>query len=661
MIANAHGHELDLPALRRRFPVSLRGVTLATMIDQAHELGFDTRPLRIELEYLPELQTPCILHWNLNHFVVLKQAKGNLAEIHDPTCGMRMLPMSEVSRCFTGVALELLPSAHFHPIKEAQSITLRKIAGRLHGLAPALLQVALLAFSLELFTLIVPFYAQLVLDQVLITGDRSLLSVLGVAFLFVIGFQALMAAMRGWAISWLGGKLATQWISNLFHHLLRLPLSYFEKRHVGDIASRFNSVQVIRSVLSGNFIETLLNGVLAPVTLITLAVYSPRLTLVVLLSCVIYAILRWLSWGRLWRASEEQLTYSAQQTTSLFESIRGAQAIKLANKEGLRSARFASLVLNTTQREVTTQRIASTFAALNQGLFGVQRVAVVWLGAASVLDGRFSVGMLVAFLAYSDQLTTCISGLIDRLVEFRMLRLHAARIADIALTAPEANAGQCDSQAISSTPELEVDNVSFRYAENEPWVLRHCNLKIPAGTSVAIAGPSGCGKTTLAKLIVGLLVPTEGAVRINGIDIRQFGLKAYRNLVGTVMQDDQLFEGSIADNISFFDQDATPECTGIAARLAAIHDDIKAMTMGYNTLVGDMGSSLSGGQKQRILLARALYRQPRVLLLDEATSHLDTHRESEINQAVAKLNVTRILIAHRLDTIASADTVFQLD
>jgi ATP-binding cassette subfamily B protein RaxB len=269
------------------------------------------------------------------------------------------------------------------------------------------------------------------------------------------------------------------------------------------------------------------------------------------------------------------------------------------------------------------------------------------------LDGKFSAGMLIAFIAYADQFTSRVAGLIDKWVDFSMLKLHAERVADIALTEPEQMAATAWNGTVPEA-SIELRNVSFRYADGEPWILKNCNLRIEPGESVAIVGPSGCGKSTLAKVVLGLLQPQEGEVRFGGTDIRKLGLDNYRQWVGAVMQDDQLFAGSIADNISFFDPGAAPMRIEEAARAAAIHDDISLMPMGYQSLVGDMGSSLSGGQKQRVILARALYRKPKLLVLDEATSNLDIERERQVNTVINRLKVTRLVIAHRPETVASA-------
>jgi ATP-binding cassette subfamily B protein RaxB len=266
--------------------------------------------------------------------------------------------------------------------------------------------------------------------------------------------------------------------------------------------------------------------------------------------------------------------------------------------------------------------------------------------------------MLFAFMAYKEQFSARVAGLVDKIIDLRMLGLQGERLADIVLTAPEPECAAVSSDDVDAS--LEVRGLSYRYSDMEPFVLLSCSFSIQAGESVALVGPSGGGKTTLLKLMLGLLPPTDGKVLAGSIDINKLGIDRYRKMVGTVMQDDQLFAGSIGDNISFFDPSPDHGSIERFARLAAVHDDIAAMPMGYNTLIGDMGAALSGGQKQRILLARALYKQPHILFLDEATSALDVQRERAVNDAIRSLNLTRIIIAHRPETIASADRVIVL-
>jgi ATP-binding cassette subfamily B protein RaxB len=660
MVAGCHGHDVDLAGLRQRFSTSLKGVTLARVMGMAAQLGFACRPLKLDMDDLSQLKTPCLLHWDLNHFVVLKRVGKRCIVIHDPARGVRKLGWKEVSGHFTGVALELAPSADFAPVRERQAVSMRALTGRMRGLVPALAQILLLALALEVFALAAPFYLQWVLDQVMVSADHDLLTLLGLGFIGIAVFSALVTAARSWAVTWLGATLNVQWASNLFGHLMQLPLDWFEKRHVGDVVSRFGSIQTIQRTLTTQFIGSLLDGLMSLITLVVMAFYGIGLTALVVGLFLAYGLIRWAFFNPLRRANEEQIVYTARQQSELLESIRGAMPIKLANKQGERLSRYANATVSTANRDIGIQRLGIAFTLSNQLMFGIGRVAMIWIAATLALKNAFSAGMLIAFIAYADQFTSRAAGLIDKWVDFRMLKLHAERVADIALTAPEKMAGTAWNGPVPEA-SVELCNVSFRYAEGEPWILKDCNLRIEPGESVAIVGPSGCGKSTLAKIVLGLLQPSEGEVRFGGIDIHKLGLDNYRQWIGAVMQDDQLFAGSIADNIGFFDPEATAVEVEAAARLAAVHEDIAAMPMGYQGLVGDMGSSLSGGQKQRVILARALYRRPKLLVLDEATSHLDVEREKMVNEAIRQIQVTKFVIAHRPETVASANRVYALN
>lgn len=660
MIAHYHGHDVDLAGLRRRFSTSLKGATLRQVVAMAGQLHLTCRPLRLELEHLSQLHHPCLLHWDLNHFVVLKSVGRGGIIIHDPAQGIRWLSLKEVSPHFTGVALELSPSADFTPTKERQILHMRALTGRVRGLTSALVQILLLAFALEVLTLTTPFYLQWVIDQVLVSADYDLLTLLGLGFLGIAVISALLAAARSWMVTWLGAMLNVQWTSNLFSHLMRLPLDWFEKRHVGDVVSRFSSIQAIQRTLTTQFVGSLLDGAMSLITLVVMGFYNIWLTLLVTGLLLLYSLVRWAFFSPLRHANEEQIIRAARQQSELLESIRGSMPIKLANKQNERSIRYSNAAVATANSDISVQRLSISFTLGNQLTLGVGRVVLIWIAARLALDNQFSAGMAIAFIAYADQFTSRAIGMIDKWVDFSMLKLHAERVADIALTTPES---VTNAQWDGPVPDtfLELDNVSFRYADGEPWILRNCSLRVEAGESVAIVGPSGCGKSTLAKIALGLLKPVKGEVRFGGVEITKLGINNYRQWVGAVMQDDQLFAGSIADNISFFDSIDTTEQIINAAHIAAIHADITAMPMGYESLVGDMGSSLSGGQKQRIILARAIYRRPHIFVLDEATSHLDATTESLINDQISKISMTKIIIAHRAETINQADRIIKFE
>jgi ATP-binding cassette subfamily B protein RaxB len=658
MVASYHGHRIALAGLRRRFALSLKGATLAYLMQVAGRLGLAPRPLRLELDELPQLRTPCILHWDLNHFVVLKSAAAREAVIHDPAFGVRRLPMAEVSRHFTGIALELVPTADFRPADERHRVRLRELTGPVTGLARSLAQVLLLALALQSFAVLAPFYMQWVVDGAVVSADRDLLTVLGLGFLLLALMQVAVAALRSWVVLYLGTTLNLQWLANVFSHLLRLPVAWFEKRHLGDVVSRFGAVTTIQRTLTSSFVEAVIDGMMALATLAMMLVYSGALTALAVAAVAAYAASRAAFYAPLRRATEEHIVHAARQQSHFLETVRGVQSIKLFGRQEERRARWLNLVVDATNRDLAVQKLSLGFRSANGLVFGAERIAVVWVGALLVLDAAFSVGMLFAFMAYKEQFSARVAGLIDRLIELKMLQLQGERLADIVLTPPEEEAPS-PAPAVADA-SIEVRNLSFRYSDTEPFVLKDCSLRIEPGESVAIVGPSGGGKTTLVKIMLGLLAPTDGKVLVGGIDLQRLGVEPYRRLAGTVMQDDPLFAGSIADNVSFFDPSPSQEAIERCTRLAAVHDDIVAMPMGYRTLIGDMGAALSGGQRQRILLARALYKQPRILFLDEATSALDVQRERQVNEAIRGLNLTRILIAHRPETIASAGRVIVL-
>lgn len=657
MVASHHGNRIGLRELRRRHSLSLKGATLSQLMDIAAQMDFMCRPLRLDLEDMAELKLPCILHWDLNHFVVLTRVRRRDVTVLDPAFGKRVLTLAEFSQHFTGIALELSPSADMRPSAPPPAIAISQLTGRVSGLWRALGLILLLSLALQVFVLLAPFFMQWVVDQVLIAADRDLLTVLGVGFGFALLLQIGIGVVRGWSVIHLSNRLGLQWSGNVFSHLIRLPLDFYEKRHLGDITSRMGSVQAIQRTLTTSFVEALIDGLMAVVTLGMMLLYSWKLALVTLLAVGLYLAVRVLAFRALRNGTEQQLIASAHQQSHLMESIRGVQSIKIAGRETLRRSGYYNLMNQTINRDVWLARFGLAFNSTSQLIFGIERIAVIWIGAILAMQNVFSVGMLIAYLAYKDQFAQRISGLIDKWVEFRMLRLHGERLSDIVLNEPEAIEERAGGLGLPADLHIEVENLGFRYASGEPWVIRNCNLTIEPGESVAIVGASGCGKTTLLKLLLGLLTPTEGQIRIGGVPLRRIGMEHYRRVIGAVMQDDQLFAGSISDNISFENENMDEDRVQEAARLAAVNDEIAAMPMGYNSLIGDMGTTLSGGQKQRVILARALYRKPQLLFLDEATSHLDVERERLVNDAVRQLDLTRIIIAHRPETIASADRV----
>jgi ATP-binding cassette subfamily B protein RaxB len=433
--------------------------------------------------------------------------------------------------------------------------------------------------------------------------------------------------------------------------MLRLPLAWFEERNIGDIVSKFRSVDAIQRTLSTTFVETVVDGVMVVLTLVVMAYYSLMLTGVVVTAAVLYSLARWTFYYPQRYAMDEQLAHEGRSGTHFIETLRGMMAIKLNLRESERRSAYQNLVVDQTNAGVRVQNVGILQRSSNALVFGLENVITIWLAATLVMDGKFSVGMLYAFLGFKLIFLTRIINLVEKWNEFRMLDLHAERIADIALAEPENAKGPAlPSEVGAGGLTIEARDLGFAYGP-EGYVFRNVNLTIAPGETVAIVGPSGCGKTTLVKVLLGLLPPTEGEVRVNGRSLADWDIAAYRSRVGAVMQDDQLFVGTIEDNISFFDSEHDPARVRECAKAAMIDEEIMAMPMQYNTIVGSLGMALSGGQKQRVLLARALYRSPVLLFLDESLDQVDQALENRISMSLRSASIAVALVSHRQETI----------
>jgi ATP-binding cassette, subfamily B, bacterial CvaB/MchF/RaxB len=659
MLAGYHGLDTDLWTLRRDHSVSLHGTTLHQVMNVAAAMDFAARAMRLELGELDQLRLPCLLHWDMNHFVVLTRVGRRGIHIHDPASGPRELSLEEASRHFTGVALEVTPAPAFKPRTERQRLTLRDLTGRVRGFWGALGKVVLLAAALEVLALIGPLMNQWVIDQAVVSGDRNLLSVLAIGFGVLLLMQVAITAFRGWVVTITSVALNTQWLMNVYKHLLSLPVAFFERRHVGDVLSRFNSINTIQNTLTIGFAEGLIDGLLVVGTLGAMLLYSPALTAVSIIAVLCYLVLRIAIYSA-WRlASEREIVFAARQQSLFIETLRGIQSIKHLNRTTERVGRWFNGLVQQKNANLRTQRLNLVSRTANQALFGTEAIIVLYLGAGLVMDGGFTIGMLFAFMAYKVQFVARTASLLDKAFELKLMQLHAMRLADIVLASPDASAdGKVDAATVE--PVIEFRNVSFRYSKSDRPILKDLNLRFEAGESVSVIGASGAGKSTLLKLLLRSIQPTSGEILIGGVPIAQFSTASYHRLVGAVLQGEPLFAGTVAQNITFFADDHDEAHLHACASAAAIHDEIRALPMGYETLVGEMGTALSEGQKQRVLIARALFHRPKILLLDEATSNLDVANERTVTAQLNTLCSTRIVVAHRKETIQSTDRQIRL-
>ncbi|PHR57172.1 MAG: ABC transporter [Robiginitomaculum sp.] len=662
MIARYHGHDIDLNALRKTASVSLKGASLKQVMQTAGTLHLGSRPMRVELEQLHKVQTPAILHWDLNHFVVLKKIKNGKVHFIDPGRGLRVMALEKVSDHFSGVVLELSPAADFNTLTDRLKPKLWHLWGKMRGFKRATVQILILSVVLQIVALSAPFYLQLIIDKAVTPRDMSVLFALMLGFGGLVFIRALSEAVRGWAILIYGNQLSFQMVGNIVRHLLRLPTAWFEKRHVGDIISRIGSARPIQEALTQSVVAILLDGAMAILTLFVMFAYSPLLASIVLGITGMLVIATLLIYPHLRRTEEESIVTKAIENTHIIESIRASTTVKLFGREASREAAWRNLFADTINANTAHGKYLVLQKFFETLFVGLQIVITVYLGAQLII-GEASLfattGMLFAFIGFQQYFTESVKKFLQEGIKFRLLSLHLDRLADIVYAEHESTQ-PLSQHAVDVKGAISVKDVSFRYSDNDPWVLENINLEIEAGSMTAITGVSGGGKTTLLKLILGLYEPSKGSIAIDGKPLDDLGIANWRAGIGVVMQDDKLLSGTLADNISFFDPQVDMQKVYKAAIAAQIHDDIIAIPMNYLSMVGDMGSVLSGGQRQRVLLARALYQDPKVLFLDEGTANLDPETEKKIADVLESMSLTRVIIAHRPELINRAHKVLTI-
>lgn len=663
MIAGFYGKRVSLAELRYLKPVSLKGLALSGVIDVARALHLQPRALRVDCAELKQLAMPCVLHWRMNHFVVLERVTAFGVRIADPAVGRVTLSHRQCSPLFTGVALELKPHRDFARRPEMRRLKLSDLLRGHAGIIAPLTQILALSVAIQVFALAMPAYLQLAIDQVVPARDGQLLALLAIAFGAIAIVHAATTAFRAWCIFYFGTRLNFAWTSDLFHWLIRQPLRFFENRSIGDIQSRFASIQPLRELVASRAIETVVDGLMAVTAGIVILLYGHTMAIAVFSSIALYAGMRLALFPLTNQHSRETLVAGASAESYLLESIRGALTIKNLGLEHSRLTQYRNRMADVFNASARVRRLTVVEKAVEMALFSVQGIVVVYLGVSEIFRSQMTVGMLVAFLAYSSQFSTRTVSLIHGLMDFRLIRIHLDRIADIVESAPEPASAATGRLPIKRHPpavSVEARQLWFRYGPDERWILRNLSFGVCPGECVGIAAPSGFGKTTLLKVMVGLLRPDSGETRFDGRKPGAMDLHELRLQLGVVMQQEQLLAGTLAQNISGFDEAPNQSQIAEAATLACIDNDIRALPMRYLTLVGDMGDLFSGGQKQRILLARALYRKPCILFLDEATSNVDHDVENRIVSALRELAMTRIVIAHRRETLAMCDRIIDL-
>ncbi len=633
-------------------------MNLRQLITMASRLNFGARAVRLEPESLEHLRLPAMLHWELNHFVVISRVGRRGGYILDPASGARWMTRRDISEKFTGVGIEFIPTAVFATRKKTARFGLFDMWQRSRGLASAMTTTLALSILLQACLLLTPLIMQIIVDTIVPWRDFSLLWLTVCCFAAIGLGSVLVETLRSHYLLELGQRLNSQMGLNLVTHLLKLPVSYFHERDAGQIISRVSSTFQIRQTVTDDLMSSAVDMFVIAIALAVLVAYNIWFAAIALGAVAFYAAVRALSFQTLKGLSEEVVVAESRETTQFLESIVNIDAIKLFSAQDMRRAVWQNdnaKLMNATHR-LESAKIA--IRSLSKALVASENIAIIFLCALAAMHQTMTLGMVFSFLLYHQYFRDRSFEIVDRVSQLGTLSLHVDRIADIALTAPE----QLHSVRAAPVPigSIEIRDMTFAYSNTDKDVLRNINLEIAAGEFVAIVGPSGAGKSTLAKVLLGLHQPKAGDVLINGEPILGFGLDRYRSRVGIVAQEAKLFSGSLAENISFFDpttdQDRVQQC----ARYANIHDEIVEMPMKYDSVVGDVGNILSVGQKQRVLLARALYRNPDLLVLDEGTANLDSENETKIADFIESLSITRVVIAHRPELVRRAHVVYEL-
>lgn len=660
MICGHFGKNIDLIYLRRKFNLSARGATLAGINGIAEQLGMATRALSLELDELRVLKTPCILHWDFSHFVVLVSVKRNRYVLHDPAWGIRYISREEMSRYFTGVALEVWPGSEFQSETLQTRISLRSLINSIYGIKRTLAKIFCLSVVIEAINLLMPVGTQLVMDHAIPAGDRGLLTLISAALMFFILLKAATSTLRAWSSLVMSTLINVQWQSGLFDHLLRLPLAFFERRKLGDIQSRFDSLDTLRATFTTSVIGFIMDSIMVVGVFVMMLLYGGYLTWIVLCFTTIYIFIRLVTYGNYRQISEECLVREARAASYFMETLYGIATVKIQGMVGIRGAHWLNMKIDAINSGIKLTRMDLLFGGINTFVTACDQIVILWLGAGLVIDNQMTIGMFVAFSSFRGQFSERVASLTSFLLQLRIMSLHNERIADIALHEKEEKKPEIEIVAHMGPISLETNGLSYRYDSQSAPIFSALSLSVAPGESVAITGASGAGKTTLMKVLCGLFEPDSGRVLINGIDIRQIGINNYQRMIACVMQDDRLFSGSIRENICGFAEEMDEEWMVECARASHIHDVIMNMPMGYETLIGELGEGLSGGQKQRIFIARALYRKPGILFMDEATSALDSESEHFVNVAIKNMNITRVIIAHRETTLRTVDRVISI-
>jgi ATP-binding cassette, subfamily B, bacterial len=665
MILNYFGRETSVAECREQCDVGRDGLTAKAIGAAARHYGLRVRAFSIQdVESLQHFQLPGIVHWNFNHFVVLEHFSANKVNIVDPALGRQQLTKEQFSKAFTGVILIFEPGIDFMRRRANNSPLWRTYLVhmlRLANTSSALVQILAASVLLQILGLALPVFTKILIDDVLPLQMTNLVTIMGVGFLLLFLTQLFTSYLRAALLIYLQGRLDLELMLGFFDHLLRLPFAFFHQRNSGDLLMRLASNATIREMLTNQTISTILDGGLVVVYFLILLTYAPAFGLIVLGIGTVQVAILLVTTKQMHSLTQQDLQAQAESQSYLVEALHGMATLKSSGAEEQAFGHWSNLFTNHLNISLRRSHFTAVVTTLTSSLRAFSPLLLLWIGALQVMNGRMSLGAMLALNALAGAFLAPFASLIATGQRLQMAGGHLERIMDVLQTEPEQDPGRGAKTAGPLTKQIEFRNISFRYHANAPWSLQNVSFKIAAGQKVAVVGPTGSGKSTLARLLLAFYLPTRGQIYYDGMPLDNLDYRTLRRQFGVVLQEAVLFTGSIRENITFNNQKASLADVVRAAQQAAVHDDILAMPMGYETVVAEAGNTLSGGQRQRLALARALIGAPSVLLLDEATSHLDAVTEARVHENLRNLACTCLVIAHRLSTIQDADLILVMN
>ncbi|WP_311197151.1 type I secretion system permease/ATPase [Pseudomonas sp. GCEP-101] len=661
MLARFHSVAASADQLAHEFMPPGAQFGSAELLLAARKLGLKAKSVKTRFDRLAQTPLPAIARSNDGHYFIIARIDQGKALIQSPLVQRpEIISQEELESRWSGELLLFRSEAS--QASELSRFDFTWFIPAIVKYRKLLGEVLVASFVLQIFALLTPLFFQVVMDKVLVHRGLSTLDVLAVGLLGIMLFESLLSGLRSYIFAHTASRIDVELGARLFRHLVSLPLAYFQARRVGDSVARVRELENIRSFLTGNAITLLLDVLFSLVFVAVMFFYSGWLTLVVILSLPLYFVLSLLITPLLRARVQESFSRGAENQAFLVESINGIDTLKSMAVEPQVTRKWDNQLAAYVSASFKTQTL-STFANEGVSLIGkLVTVATLWLGARLVIDGQLTVGQLVAFNMLAGRVAQPIMRLAQLWTNFQQTGVSVQRLGDILNSQTElAQATRSTLPALRG--QIEFDQVHFRYRPDGSEVLRGVSLAIRPGEVIGIVGRSGSGKSTLTRLLQRLYVPERGRVLVDGMDLALADVSSLRRQIGVVLQDNLLFNRSIRENIALTDPGSPMETVIQAAKLAGAHEFILELPEGYDTVVGEHGSSLSGGQRQRIAIARALIGNPRILIFDEATSALDYESERVIQQNMKAICQGRsvVIIAHRLSAVRDANRIIVMD